>query len=87
MAFLFERCGDCGGEIKEVIKSRRADVCEECWERRGWLVAHMNKIVEWFGMAEFQALQRSMANHTGTAKRKILKMMRELPVEASNARE
>jgi len=41
----------------------------------------MSKITEYFGMKEFQALQRSMAYKTGTAKRKILKMMKELPIE------
>ena len=81
MIFI-ERCGDCGGDVGERKTSKRRSICDDCWERRGWIVTNLNKITEYFGMKEFQALQRSMAYKTGTAKRKIIKMMKELPVEA-----
>ena len=75
-----ERCGDCGSDIGERKTSKRTNICDDCWERRDWVVTNLNKITEYFGMKEFQALQRSMAYKTGTAKRKILKMVKELPV-------
>ena len=75
----YERCGDCGGDVGERKVSKRLSICDDCWERRGWIVANMNRITEWLGMKEFRALQGSMAHHTGTAKRKIIKMMKELP--------
>jgi len=75
----YDRCGDCGGTIKERKQSKRASICDDCWERRGWVVEHMSRIVEYFGIKEFGKLQSSMAHHTGTAKRKILSMVRELP--------
>jgi len=73
----YERCGDCGGAIIENKVSSRLTVCDECWERRGWIVKNMTKIAEYFGMAEFTKLQRSMAYKSGTAKRKILKWQSE----------
>ena len=73
----YERCGDCGGDITERKVSKRLSICDDCWERRGWIVANMNRIVEWFGLKEFQALQSVMAHKTGTAKRRIVKMMKE----------
>ena len=79
-----ERCGDCGGDVGERKTSKRLSICDDCWERRDWVVTNLNKITEYFGMKEFQALQRSMAYKTGTAKRKIIKMVKELPVEAMN---
>jgi len=75
-----ERCGDCGGDVGEQKVSKRSDTCDDCWERRRWVVTNLNKITKYFGMKDFQALQRSMAYRTGTAKRKILKMMKELPL-------
>jgi len=80
-----ERCGDCGGDVGERQVSKRESICDGCWERRGWIVTHLNEITEYFGMKEFQTLQRSMAYKTGTAKRKIIKMMKELPEELPNA--
>ena len=76
-----ERCGDCGGDVGERKVSKRISICDGCWERRDWIVTNLNRITEYFGMKEFQALQRSMAYKTGTAKHKILKMMKELPLE------
>lgn len=73
----YDRCGDCGGDIKESKVSKRHNVCDDCWGRRGWIVEHMNDVVSWIGMADFQKLQRSMAYKTGTAKRKIVKLMAE----------
>ena len=64
------KCGDCGGEVGERKVSSRRDVCDTCWENRGWLLKNRELI----GMAEFQKIQRSMANHRGTAKRRIEKL-------------
>ncbi len=69
----YERCGDCGGDIKERKISKRERVCDECWERRGWVVNNHSKIVERFGLAEFQKMQRVMGRHSGTARRRIKK--------------
>lgn len=71
----FDRCGDCGCEIKECKVSKRHNVCDECWERRGWLVTNGTKL---YTDPRFQKIQRSMAHHTGTAKRQILKLQQEL---------
>jgi len=75
----YERCGDCGGEVGEIEADRRPDICAECWERRMWLARNIDKVATYFGMAKFQALQKSMAYKTGTAKGKILRMAKELP--------
>lgn len=80
-----EHCGDCGEEVGEQKVSKRLNICDGCWERRDWVVTNMNRIVEYFGVKDFQALQRSMAYKTGIAKRKIIKMAKELPSkEVSN---
>jgi DNA-directed RNA polymerase subunit RPC12/RpoP len=67
----YERCGDCGQAVIERKKSRRESICDECWERREWLVKNLKTMP----IKEFQAIQKSMAYKTGTAKRKILKLM------------
>ena len=64
------KCSDCGGDIKEPSLPHRRDICDTCWDNRGWLLE--NRVM--IGMVEFQKIQRSMAYKTGTAKRKILKM-------------
>ena len=64
------KCGDCGGEIGERTVSSRRDICDTCWGNRGWLLANRELI----GMAEFQKIQKSMASHRGTAKRRIDKL-------------
>ena len=61
------KCGDCGGEIGERTKSKRRDICDACWENRGWLIENRELI----GIAEIQKIQKSMGNHRGTAKRRI----------------
>lgn len=82
---VYDRCGDCGGDAEERKLLKLRCICDDCWERRNWLVINLSKITEYFGMKEFKALQRSMAYKGGTAKRKILKMMKELPAnETSN---
>lgn len=67
-----------GGGVGERKISTLMSICDDCWERRGWIVENMSGIVEWFGLKEFQSLQSVMAHHTGTAKRRIIKMMKEL---------
>ena len=73
----FDRCGDCGCDIKERRISKRHNVCDGCWENRGWLVEHMKSLP----LDKFQHIQRSMAYHTGTAKRQIIKLQSEFKVE------
>ena len=63
-------CGDCGGDIGEQKKSSRRDVCDECWDRRGWLMDNYALI----GLDAFQKVQRAMRGRRGTAKRAILKL-------------
>ena len=65
-----ERCGDCGGDIKEPSISHRGDICDPCWENRGWLLKNREMI----GMKAFAEVQRAMAGHRGTAKRRIEKL-------------
>ncbi len=69
------RCGDCGGvaTIKRKEISRR-DICDECWERRDWLLKNYVLV----GSAAFQKIQRAMANNTGTAKKQIIALQKEL---------
>jgi len=64
----YERCGDCGGDVKE--PSHRGDICDGCWDNRGWLLE--NRVM--IGMAEFQKIQRAMASKKGTAKSQIEKL-------------
>ena len=74
MPRYYERCGDCGEAIGEHKISTRADVCDVCWDNRGWLLA--NRVM--IGTDEFQKVQRSMASHRGTAKRRIEKLKLEV---------
>ncbi len=72
---FYNRCGDCGQDFKERSVSKRRDICDECWERRCWLVAQMK--VGNLPLDRFQKIQRSMAYHRGTAKRQIIKLQHE----------
>ncbi len=74
----YDRCGDCGRYIKQREVSKWHKVCDECWERRGWFVAHINEIITLIGLLKFQKLQRDMAYHSGTAKRQIIKLQKEM---------
>ena len=67
------KCGDCGGEIGERNESKRRDICDGCWKNRLWALENREMI----GMAEFQKIQRSMASHRGTAKKRIEKLKSE----------
>ena len=64
------KCGDCGGEVSERETSKRRDICDTCWQNREWLLENRELI----GMAEFQKIQKSMAGHRGTAKKRIEKL-------------
>ncbi len=76
---FYEQCGDCGTQIKVNPKHRgRPDVCDECWDRREWLVAHMSEVLTKIGMVRFQGIQRSMIFQRGTAKQQIIKVMEEV---------
>lgn len=70
----YERCNDCGGDITEPTVSHRRDICDTCWDNRGWLLKNREMV----GMVEFQKVQRNMASHKGTAKRRIEKLKKEL---------
>ncbi len=70
MGRYYERCGDCGGNIEERKVSKRQSICDGCWDNRGWLLE--NRVM--IGKAEFQKIQRSMASHRGTAKKRIEKL-------------
>ncbi len=73
MPKYFRRCGDCGEDIVEQKRSSRQDICDTCWDNRGWLLENRKMI----GMTEFQKVQRAMASHRGTAKRRIEKLKEE----------
>ena len=69
------KCSDCGQEVGEAGTFReRRDICAQCGENREWLLDNVRLI----GLAKFQEVQRSMASHRGTAKRKIDKLKLEL---------
>lgn len=68
------KCGDCGGEIGNRVVSKRRDICDSCWRNREWLLENRETI----GMVEFQKVQKSMASHRGSAKKKIDKLRSEL---------
>lgn len=67
----YEKCHDCGCEITKETrnnpKNTRHDICDGCWDNRGWLLTHREQI----GLPKFQEIQRAMVNSRGTAKRKI----------------
>lgn len=71
----YERCGDCGEAVIGSGKSTRPDVCDECWERRGWLVKNGAKFCL---DPRFRAIQKSMAGKRGTAKKKIIALQQEV---------
>ena len=62
------RCKDCGGKAEGQVRSRRADVCDGCWDTRLALVR--GEIVT-PGGEEFVKIQRKIACGRGTAKRFI----------------
>ena len=69
------KCHDCGGlfelpKFPQKPKSLRPDICDWCWDNRMWLVGGKG-LPTGVTIAEFQAIQRAMANRRGTAKRKI----------------
>jgi len=70
----YERCGDCGEAVLERKISGLTKVCDECWERRGWLVDNAGKYSK---DGRFQKIQRSMGYHSGTAKKQIIKLQQE----------
>lgn len=74
MPKYYERCGDCGQDIKEPSLSHRRDICDACWDNRGWLLE--NRVM--IGMKAFTEVQRAMAGHRGTAKRRIDKLKLEV---------
>lgn len=79
----YDRCGDCGGAIKERIKSKRDNICDDCWERREWLVKNILNRTDL--LPEFKRIQIAMANHTGTAKRRIVALQKlELAKKVTN---
>ena len=71
---FYERCSDCGGDVKERKQSKRDTICDECWERRVWLVSRLS-VYE--NDPRFHKIQRAMAYRTGTAKRQILALQKE----------
>jgi hypothetical protein len=73
----YDRCGDCGLAIKEQKVSDRHNICDECWERRGWLVSMGTKI---WNDPRFKKIQSSMAHKTGTAKRQILALQKAMEI-------
>ena len=71
---FYERCGDCGGDVKERKQSKRNKICDECWERREWLVSRLSVYET---DPRFHKVQQAMAYQTGTAKRRILALQKE----------
>ena len=71
----YDRCGDCGQAVKERHVSTRHNVCDECWQRRGWLVGHLNILGT---EPRFLKIHSAMANHTGTAKRQIIVLQKAI---------
>ena len=68
--YYHEKCHDCGWKMGARKISKLSYVCDECWERRAWVVDHAVEI----GMAEFQKIQKAMRGKRGTAKRRIMKL-------------
>ena len=67
---IYEHCGDCGGELGEQKVTKRASICDGCWDNRRWLLDHNKGI----SIKEFGKIQSCMASHRGTAKRRIEKL-------------
>ena len=61
-------CNDCGGEF--ILKRKeisRPDVCDPCWDNRGWLLRNASFV----GMAAFTEAQRKLRGGRGAAKKYI----------------
>jgi len=72
----YERCHDCGGAVKDV--KHPTHVCNECWERREWLVKEGKHL---YSDPRFKKIQKAMANQTGTAKKQIIAWLKEIDVK------
>ena len=59
------KCNDCGKQDYE-CGPYRADICPKCWDLRGQLVAAMQ--AGKFSQAEFQSIQRKIANSHGSGR-------------------
>jgi hypothetical protein len=75
----YEKCGDCGEPVVKREVSTLSRLCDECWERRGWLVDNAGK---YWKDGTFERIQRDMRNHNGKAKGKIIKLQKALREES-----
>lgn len=76
------KCRDCGTPDYKCERSKRMDVCDECWDLRVQLIPALQagKI----SLPEFQALQKKIANSNSsgrgaTAMREALGLCTESP--------
>ncbi len=68
---MSDKCHDCGEWLTTVNQKRlcdlRWDICDDCWNNRGWIVRNAQRI----GLENLHDVQRAMKSHRGTAKRRI----------------
>ena len=54
---MSRRCRDCREEFSTERKTGRVDVCDHCWDNRGWLVENGQAV----GITDMQTAQKKMA--------------------------
>ncbi len=71
----YSTCRDCGENFDwwEEQKTRRADVCNGCYDRRGALLKALE--ARQVSLEVFQGLQKKMARGRGTAKAAIVSVL------------
>ena len=60
------KCRDCGTPDYKCERSKRADVCDDCWDLRGKLIPAVQ--AGRISVPEFQALQKTIANSNSSGR-------------------
>lgn len=64
---ITERCTDCAQEVGKREHSGLSNVCDRCWDNRGWLIDNLKTV----GVKELLRIQQLIRNRTGEARRAI----------------
>ncbi len=64
---FIEKCTDCGSDVVGREHSGLSNICDVCWDNRGWLVKNLSNV----GQAELLKIQHLIRGRTGGAKRAI----------------
>ena len=64
---FIDKCTDCGSDVVGREHSGISNICDVCWDNRGWLVNNIKTA----GQAGFRDIQHHIRGRTGGAKRVI----------------